>query len=150
MHVVNAERPCEIFTRPRQIYPISPNFSGERFDCMPDRGNEAFSVWMLFECLSYFRRIFLRLFTWIWRNHGILLKTNSATGALIISCRNFPNKYSWERHSWLLLFHFHLLSGRFSSSVWILRTMYYPLVDAHPGHSQASKLDLFARIANGF
>ena len=36
------------------------------------------------------------------------------------------------------------------SSVLILRTVLYPIVEAHVETSQASKMDLFARIVNGY
>ena len=99
-------------------------------------------------------------------NFHTLLKIKSATDALIIICRNFSAQkflktatadnfdsyfngrlitYTWNGDGTWIGPIFTRLSF-LHISIWILRTIMYPSGKTRPGSSQATKINVFARI----
>ena len=117
------------------------------------------------EQFSYFKRIRLKVFMRIFWKHGILLKIDSATDAVIIICRKFFKQIFLRKAPEVLMVDLWLKiqmeivdwnDSIFTCFpfihifVWILRAVMYQSAEVRPTPSQASKINLFARIVKVF
>ena len=95
---------------------------------------------------------------------SISLNLNSATEALIIICRKFLNKYSWERHrpnTFNSCSSAQLMLKQLTELNFKMILSFYPAIEIsplgfqklccihlHSGTSQTSQMELFAGIVN--